>query len=132
MDSAFWDEIVSLCHALHAHTELSGREMTTKERIRSSLSFHTSAALADYGSWLSARFCPKGAEVAAPIAFHADMDALPIDETIELPYGSVVPDVAHKCSHDGHTAALAAAARLIEQNAAIERPVCLVFQPAEE
>lgn len=132
MDSAFWDEIVSLCHALHAHTELSGREMTTKERIRSSLSFHTSAALADYGSWLSARFCPEGAEVAAPIAFHADMDALPIDETIELPYGSVVPDVAHKCSHDGHTAALAAAARLIEQNAAIERPVCLVFQPAEE
>ena len=132
MDSAFWDEIVSLCHALHAHTELSGREMTTKERIRSSLSFHTSAALADSGSWLSARFCPKGVEVAAPIAFHADMDALPIDETIELPYGSVVPDVAHKCSHDGHTAALAAAARLIEQNAAIERPVCLVFQPAEE
>lgn len=68
----------------------------------------------------------------APIAFRADMDALPIDETISLPYGSAVPGVAHKCGHDGHMAALVAAACLMEHDAAIRRPVYLVYQPAEE
>ncbi len=132
MDGAFWDEIVSFRHDLHAHPELSGKEIGTKERIKAFLSSHTSLAAKDHGSWLSVRFCPEGAEDAAPIAFRADMDALPIDETISLPYGSVTPGVAHKCGHDGHMAALAAAACLIEKDAAAKRPVFFVFQPAEE
>lgn len=39
------------------------------------------------------------------VGFRADMDALPVPETIALPYGSVQPNVAHKCGHDGHAAA---------------------------
>jgi amidohydrolase len=132
MDDAFWDEIVTFRHDLHAHPELSGREVGTKRRIQDFLSSHTSLAAEDHGSWLSARFCPEGAEGVAPIAFRVDMDALPIDETISLPYGSTVPGVAHKCGHDGHMAALVAAACLMEHDAAIRRPVYLVFQPAEE
>lgn len=132
MDDAFWDEIVTFRHDLHAHPELSGREVGTKQRIQGFLSSHTSLAAEDHGSWLSARFCPEGTEGVAPIAFRADMDALPIDETISLPYGSTVPGVAHKCGHDGHMAALVAAACLMEHDAAIRRPVYLVYQPAEE
>ena len=132
MDDAFWDEIATFRHDLHAHPELSGREVGAKRRIQDFLSSHTSLAAEDYGSWLSVRFCPEGAEGVAPIAFRADMDALPIDETISLPYGSTVPGVAHKCGHDGHMAALVAAACLMEHDAAIRRPVYLVFQPAEE
>jgi amidohydrolase len=132
MDSAFWDEIVSFRHELHEHPELSGHEMKTKERIASFLASHTSFELENHGSWLSAFLCPEGAEGAAPIAFRADMDALPIDETIGLAYGSCVPGVAHKCGHDGHVAALVAAACLMEQDPAIAHPVYLVFQPAEE
>lgn len=132
MDSAFWDEIVSFRHELHEHPELSGHEMKTKERIASFLASHTSFELENHGSWLSAFLCPEGADGAAPIAFRADMDALPIDETIGLAYGSCVPGVAHKCGHDGHVAALVAAACLMEQDPAIAHPVYLVFQPAEE
>jgi amidohydrolase len=132
MDRAFWDGIVAFRHMLHAHPELSGEELKTQERIEAFLSSHTSFALEDHGGWLSARFCPEGAEEAAPIAFRADMDALPIDETVSLPYGSTVPGVAHKCGHDGHMAALVAAACLIERDKEIGRPVYLVFQPAEE
>ncbi|MGN0070561.1 MAG: M20 family metallopeptidase [Atopobiaceae bacterium] len=132
MESAFWDEIVSFRHELHTHPELSGKEQKTKERIAAFLSSHTSFVLENHGGWLSAHLCPQGAEGAAPIAFRADMDALPIDETIALPYGSVVSGVAHKCGHDGHMAALVAAACLMDRDSRIRRPVYLVFQPAEE
>ena len=51
--------------------------------------------------------CPSPAPgTSAPIAFRADMDALPIPETIDLPYGSQNDGVSHKCGHDGHCAAL--------------------------
>ena len=78
MDDAFWDEIATFRHDLHAHPELSGREVGTKQRIQDFLSSHTSLAAEDHGSWLSARFCPEGTEGVAPIAFRADMDALPM------------------------------------------------------
>lgn len=31
MDDAFWDEIATFRHDLHAHPELSGREVGTKQ-----------------------------------------------------------------------------------------------------
>ncbi len=86
----------------------------------------------DQGGWFACRYEPEQGSGEPPIAFRADMDALPIPETIDLPYGSKHPGVAHKCGHDGHTAALAAVALDLEQDKKICRPVCLVFQSAEE
>lgn len=131
-DEAFWQDIVQLRHGLHAHPELSGEEMWTKERLEEFISSRTRLEIQDHGSWFSARFCPQHPDGAPPVAFRADMDALPLPEAIDLPYGSVVPGVSHKCGHDGHSAALAALACLLEDDVAITRPVCLVFQPAEE
>ena len=65
------------------------------------------------------------------IVLRADLDALPIDETIPLPYRSTNRGVSHKCGHDGHAAALAGVALELER----EKPDCnvtLLFQPAEE
>lgn len=67
----------------------------------------------------------------APIAFRADMDALPIPETIELPYGSQNEGVSHKCGHDGHCAALCGLALALDQMETT-RDVYLIFQPGEE
>jgi hippurate hydrolase len=61
------------------------------------------------------------------------MDALAIEETSGKEWASTVPGKMHACGHDGHTAMLAGAGRLIarRQNE-LEGPVKLIFQPAEE
>ena len=76
--------------------------------------------------------CPSPAPgTSAPIAFRADMDALPIPETIDLPYGSQNEGVSHKCGHDGHCAALCGLALALDQMETT-RDVYLIFQPGEE
>jgi metal-dependent amidase/aminoacylase/carboxypeptidase family protein len=125
-------KIRDLRHILHAHPERSGQERETKRRLMDFLRENTSLQLADRGKWFSARFTPREGSALPPVAFRADMDALPVPETIDLPYGSTVPDTAHKCGHDGHSACLAALGLLLERDPHIRRTVVLIFQSAEE
>ena len=67
------------------------------------------------------------------IGLRADMDALPIQETSDLPYSSVNEGVMHACGHDGHTAMLLGAATIIKQlQDKLNGNVRFIFQPAEE
>ncbi len=67
------------------------------------------------------------------VGLRGDMDALPIEEQNgDLPWRSTVPGVMHACGHDGHTAALLGAARLLLDDPGWSGTVHLVFQPAEE
>ncbi len=66
------------------------------------------------------------------IALRADMDALPIEETTNLPYRSTVPGKMHACGHDGHTAMLLGAARYLAQTREFSGSAIVIFQPAEE
>lgn len=133
------DKIIQLRHTLHQCAELSMAETETMRTLIDFLREHTSLQIHDRGSWFYVqKSCRKGspktapsADIPAPIAFRADMDALPIPETIDLPYASVHAGVSHKCGHDGHSAALCGLALELE---AIEtdRDVYLIFQPGEE
>jgi len=66
------------------------------------------------------------------LLFRAELDALPIDETISLPYGSRNSGVAHKCGHDGHMAVLIGLAQALRDRPLARGKVHLLFQPAEE
>jgi amidohydrolase len=65
------------------------------------------------------------------IAIRADMDALPIQETNQVPYASQVPGKMHACGHDAHTAIVLGVAMLLA-NEDLSGTVRLLFQPSEE
>jgi len=66
------------------------------------------------------------------LLFRAELDALPIDETISIPYASRNSSVAHKCGHDGHMAVLIGLAQALQERPLARGKVHLLFQPAEE
>ncbi|MDR2797408.1 MAG: M20/M25/M40 family metallo-hydrolase, partial [Treponema sp.] len=120
---------MKLRRELHRRPELSGRETWTKGHLIDFLRRHTSLEIVDRGRWFYALY--RAGAGRRNIAFRAEFDALPMDETIDLPYGSENPGVAHKCGHDGHSACLAALALEINKHGANQN-VYFVFQHAEE
>ena len=127
-----WEKAMELRHELHRHPELSGQERQTKARLMAFIQKYTKLKIVDMGEWFYALYEPAEKNGQPPIAFRADMDALPVPETISLPYGSQNTGAAHKCGHDGHSSVLAALAVLLEEDADVHRPVYLIFQSAEE
>lgn len=121
--------IKQLRHELHQHPELSNQEVWTKQHLMTFLQNHTRLEIIDRGSWFYAVY--RAGVGKRNIAFRADFDALPIDETIDLPHGSQFPGISHKCGHDGHSACLAGLALEIDQKGA-EHNIFFLFQHAEE
>jgi amidohydrolase len=62
-----------------------------------------------------------------------DMDALPIQETNDVPYASENAGLMHACGHDGHLAmGLGIATLMAQQRRAWRGTLKLIFQPGEE
>ncbi len=66
------------------------------------------------------------------IGLRADMDALPILETVDVPWRSRTPGVMHACGHDGHTTMLLGAARYLAATRRFRGTARVIFQPGEE
>lgn len=74
-----------------------------------------------------------GGKAGKTFLLRADMDALPMPEETGLPFASRVPNAAHTCGHDIHTAALLGAAKILTAHREeLRGRVKLVFQAGEE
>ncbi|MFO0963506.1 MAG: amidohydrolase [Phycisphaerales bacterium] len=126
--------VVALRHDLHMHPEIAYEEHRTAGVVVREL---TDAGIAHVAGMAGGTGVLGHLAGRAPraTALRADMDALPIVEETGAPYASTIPGRMHACGHDGHTAILLGAARVLAraaQEAPLPRPVTLVFQPAEE
>ncbi|WP_435796366.1 M20 metallopeptidase family protein [Kitasatospora aureofaciens] len=75
----------------------------------------------------------RGGRPGPKVLLRADMDALPVQEHVQVPYASKIPGAMHACGHDLHMAALVGATRLlVERRAELAGDVVLMFQPGEE
>lgn len=117
----------------HMHPELSNREERTSlvvagrlrsiglDEVRTGVARHGVVALL------------KGGKPGPVVAVRADMDALPVDETIDVPYRSRNRGVKHACGHDIHMAVLLGVAEVLAgMRAGVPGTVKFLFQPAEE
>ena len=121
--------VTKLRHELHQHPDLSNHEVWTKQHLIDFLKAHTKLEIVDRGLWFYAIY--RAGKGNRNIAFRADFDAIPMQETIDIPWASQFPGVAHKCGHDGHVAALAGFALEIDQKGA-DKDIFFLFQHAEE
>ncbi|ULT57042.1 amidohydrolase [Neobacillus drentensis] len=130
MEQKNYELAVNLRHELHEHPELSNEEVWTKQHLMEFVKNNTkNLEIVDKGNWFYAIY--RVGEDKPNIAFRADFDALPMDEYIDIPWGSKFPGKAHKCGHDGHASTLAGFALEVDQKGA-DKNIFFLFQPAEE
>jgi amidohydrolase len=129
---ALRQQLITQRRDFHMHPELSNREERTSrvvaERLRA-LGLEVKTGVARHGIVALLR----GSRPGPVVAIRADMDALPIQETIDVAYKSQNPGVKHACGHDVHlTVALGVAEVLSRMRDQIAGSVKFLFQPAEE
>lgn len=141
---AYFDEVVAIRRQLHQHPELSFCERNTAELVKKCLAsknieFQSEIAGTGIVATIKGESSSAGDISTSPemtgkvIALRADMDALPIQETTDLPFRSVNEGVMHACGHDAHTAMLLGVAFILNDlRDQFAGTVKLIFQPGEE
>lgn len=123
-------EMVKFRHEIHQYPETAFEEINTAKLIAEKLQ--------EYGLEVHQNIAKTGVigilkrGIGQCIAFRADMDALHITETNSFSYTSKVVGKMHACGHDGHSAMLLGAAKVLSQDTSIGGTLIFIFQPAEE
>ncbi|HEV8482817.1 MAG TPA: amidohydrolase [Blastocatellia bacterium] len=130
---ALRQQLITQRRDFHMHPELSNREERTArvvaERLRALGLDEVKTGIGKHGVVALL----KGSKPGPVVAVRTDMDALPIQETIDVPYKSQNPGVKHACGHDAHmTVELGVAEVLSKMRDQIAGTIKFIFQPAEE
>jgi len=138
--SAIEPRVVAWRRDFHQHPELGNREHRTAGLVAAhlrALGLDVKEKVAHTGVVGLLR----GGLPGPTVALRADMDALPVEEQVDVPFASKVRTewsgmdcgVMHACGHDAHTAILMGVAELLAgQRARLRGNVKFLFQPAEE
>ncbi len=126
------EEVIGWRRHLHRNPELSFEEEETSRFVYEMLeSFGGLELSRPTPTSVVARLVGEGP--GRVVALRADMDALPIEEENDFEFASRNPGVMHACGHDGHTAMLLGAAKiLVGMREEINGEVRFLFQHAEE
>jgi len=133
-------KVIAWRRDIHQNPELSYHETRTAALVArhlAALGYEVRTGVGDTG----VVGVVKGGKPGGCVALRADMDALPVEERVDLPFaskakamwhGQMTP-VMHACGHDAHVAILMGVAEiLMEMRAELPGTVKLLFQPNEE
>ena len=125
------DYIIEMRRHFHQNPELSWQEFATTKRLCEEMEKMGIPYKKFPKTGLIATI--KGTRDHPIIGIRADIDALPVTESLDIPFKSLNPNVMHACGHDAHIAMLLGAAKVLSQNKdRLNCTVRLLFQPAEE
>ena len=128
--AAHHEDLVQWRRHIHRYPELGRQEFTTTQFVAERLAdAGLNPKVLPGGTGL---ICDMGPDHEPRIALRADMDALPMAERTGAPYASTMPNVAHACGHDAHTAILLGTALALASVPELPVGVRLIFQAAEE
>ncbi len=126
------DGLVALRRDFHRHPELSFAERRTAEIIAERLTAAQLEVRTGIGR-TGVVGVLHGDRPGRTVAWRADIDALPLTESLNQPFESGTPGVMHACGHDGHTAiAITLAEILAARRRDVPGTAVFIFQPAEE
>jgi amidohydrolase len=125
-------ETVSVRHHLHEHPDLSGSEDGTAkyliDYLKSNYPNCEIAQSEESAGFIASINFGKGPH----LAFRAELDGLPIQETNDFSHQSKRKNKSHACGHDGHMTILLSTLAEIVDHSPKKGRVSLLFQPAEE
>jgi len=129
---AIESQLIEARRWFHQHPELSNRETKTAQEIArrlAAMGYEVTTGVAGHGVVAVL----EGGLPGPVVAWRADIDALPIEEQVDVPYRSENPGVMHACGHDVHiTVGLGVADVLMGLRESLHGTVKFIFQPAEE
>jgi amidohydrolase len=125
------EQVVAWRRHLHRHPEPSFEEHETARFVAETLSgFGGLEVTRPSATSVMARLV--GGRPGPVVALRADIDALPIAEDSGVEFASERPGFMHACGHDGHTAMLLGAARVLSEHELPGGEVRFLFQHGEE
>lgn len=130
---ALHPKLVECRRDFHMHPELSNREARTGREIAARLRAMKLDEVRYPVALNGVVAVLKGKKPGPVVAWRADIDALPINEILDVPYKSKNAGVKHACGHDAHiTVGLGIAETLAGMREEIAGTIVFLFQPAEE
>jgi hippurate hydrolase len=132
------EDLTDLRHRLHRYPEVGLSLPRTQEAVLEGLDglgleVTTGASCSSVVAVLRGEARSARTGHRPTVLLRADMDALPVEEDVDLPYRSQVDGHMHACGHDLHTTMLVGAAhQLAGHRSALPGDVVFMFQPGEE